>query len=261
MYFRDSGRLGCQKYDVSEKQIAALQQALTQVKSKPLVDSPADKLHLTMTRMNCYACHQRGEVGGPSDVKSDYFVYERVVDLGDEGRLPPPLHDVGAKLTHEGFEDMLFGGQKYRTYMATRMPQFGKENVGHVVPLFEKLDADKVPSHKPEFSPRLVDDGRFLMGNKALSCINCHAWGDERLPGAEGMDLLQTPRRLKPSWFHAWLKDPAVDAARHTDAVRLAGGSNVLQRCSERQGRCADRCDLGLPKCRRKGWIPARTIT
>ena len=199
---------GLPKYDFNEKQITALQQALTAVKSKPVSDAPADALHLTMTRMNCYACHQRGDVGGPSTAKSDYFVYERVVDLGDEGRLPPPLHDVGAKLTEDGFHDMLFGGEKYRTYMATRMPQFGKDNIGQAVDLFEKADAGKVPSHKPDFSPRLVDDGRFLMGNKALSCINCHAWGEERLPGAEGMDLLKAPRRLKPSWFHAWLKDP-----------------------------------------------------
>ncbi len=158
--------------------------------------------------MNCYACHQRDKIGGPDKSKSDYFVYEKVVDLGDEGRLPPPLHDVGAKLTKAGFDDMLLGGQKYRTYMATRMPQFGKSNIGHLPAEFEKADAGKVPTHKPDFSPRLVDGGRFLMGKKALSCINCHAWGDYRLPGAEGMDLMQSPRRLKTGWFHAWLKDP-----------------------------------------------------
>ena len=199
---------GVPKFDLNDEQVEAARASLTSIKAKGTQDAPADKLHLTMTTMNCYACHQRGEVGGPDAHKADYFVYERVVDLGDEGRLPPPLPDVGAKLTHEGFDDMLFGGEKYRTYMATRMPQFGKENVGHTVDLFEKLDAGKVPSHKPDFSPRLVDDGRFLMGNKALSCINCHAWGNQRLPGAEGMDLLKSPRRLKPAWFHAWLKDP-----------------------------------------------------
>ena len=199
---------GLPKYDFNSQQIEALQTSLKSLQSKPKELDAAGHLHRTMTAMNCYACHQRGEVGGPSDAKSDYFVYERVVDLGDEGRLPPPLHEVGAKLTHQGFDDMLFSGQKYRTYMATRMPQFGKENIGHAVELFEKADAGKVPAREPEFSPRHVDDGRMLAGSKGLSCINCHAWGDLRLPGAEGMDLMQSSRRLKPAWFHAWLKDP-----------------------------------------------------
>jgi len=196
------------RYDLTAKQIHALRGSLQEVQSQQEPASPAQQLRLAMTTMNCYACHQRGETGGPGADRADYFVYERVVDLGDEGRLPPPLHDVGAKLTRDGFSDMLFHGHKYRTYMATRMPQFGKENVGDLVGTFEQLDAGKVPAHEPEFSPRHVDDGRFLVGSKALSCINCHAWGEHRLPGAEGMDLLQTTRRLKPSWFHAWLKDP-----------------------------------------------------
>ena len=110
------------------------------------------------------------------------------VDLGDEGRLPPELHMVGAKLTDAGFDDMLLGGQKYRTYMATRMPQFGKENIGALPQLFAKADAGKVPSHEPQFSARLVDQGRQLVGKKKLACINCHAWGPYRLPGAEGLD-------------------------------------------------------------------------
>lgn len=199
---------GLPKYDLSEKQLAALQQTLAALQKGRRADSPAEHIQFAMTTMNCYACHQRGEIGGPDPAKADYFVYEKVVDLGDEGRLPPPLHEVGAKLTTAGFDDMLYSGQKYRTYMATRMPQFGKENIGHLQALLEKADAGKVPSHEPEFSPRLVDGGRFLMGKKALSCINCHAWGEFRLPGAEGMDLLRSTRRLQPGWFHAWLKDP-----------------------------------------------------
>ncbi len=199
---------GLPKYDLNKKQIAAMREAFAVLKKGPPKETPAEHLHFVMNTMNCYACHQRGDIGGPEAAKADYFVYEKVVDLGDEGRLPPPLDDVGAKLTAEGFGDMMFAGQRYRTYMATRMPQFGKQNTGPLVYLFTKADEGKYPSHEPEFSPRLVDDGRFLMGNKALSCINCHAWGEHRLPGAEGMDLLASPRRLQPSWFHAWLKDP-----------------------------------------------------
>ncbi|MEK6235764.1 MAG: PA14 domain-containing protein, partial [Planctomycetales bacterium] len=199
---------GLPRYDLNDVQRVALRDALAKVQKGLPPDSPEDRARFAMTTLNCYACHQRGEIGGPDAARSDYFVYETIVDLGDEGRLPPPLHEVGAKLSKTGFDAMLHGGQKYRTYMAARMPQFGKKNVDDLPALFEAVDAGKVPSHQPEFSPRLIDAGRFLMGKKALSCINCHAWGEHRLPGAEGMDLLESPRRLKPAWFHAWLKTP-----------------------------------------------------
>lgn len=199
---------GLPVYDLSDKQRIALREALAQVQKGTKPGTPEEQVQFAMTTMNCYSCHQRGKIGGPDAAKTDYFVYETVVDLGEEGRMPPPLHEVGAKLTEKGFDDMLFAGQKYRTYAATRMPQFGKDNVGHFPALFEKADAGKVPERKPEFSSELVDVGRFLMGGKALACINCHAWGDYRLPGAEGMDFLDSTRRLKPGWFHAWLKNP-----------------------------------------------------
>ena len=90
-----------------------------------------------MTALNCYACHRRGNHGGPDAQLAAYFTYEVVVDLGDEGRMPPALHEVGAKLTAAGFEDTLLGGVRYRTAMATRMPLFGKANVAHLPELFQ----------------------------------------------------------------------------------------------------------------------------
>ncbi len=149
-----------------------------------------------------------------------YFTYEVVVDLGDEGRLPPALHEVGAKLTPSGFEDTLLAGLRYRTAMATRMPLFGKTNVGHLPELFQQADTGKIPSYKPEMTPRMVEEGRQLSGNKALGCVNCHAWGGNRVPGAEGLDLHQAVRRLRPEWFHALLVDPQQLKPR----MRMPGG-------------------------------------
>jgi cytochrome c2 len=199
---------GRPRYDLNKQQRGALRDALTALQQNKVPNTPADQVHLAMTTMNCYACHQRGKVGGPSMAKSNYFVYDKIVDLGDEGRLAPPLHEVGAKLTRKGFDDMLVRDQKYRTYMATRMPKFGPNNVQPLVAQFEKADAGKVPTHKPAFSPRMVDEGRFLLGKTALSCINCHTWGPHRLPGAEGMDLQVSTSRLQAGWFQSWLKHP-----------------------------------------------------
>jgi mono/diheme cytochrome c family protein len=198
---------GRPRFALSDAQRQALRQAVAEVKQPKPLDERARVDHL-MTALNCYACHVRDGKGGPDRLRSDYFTYEIVVDLGDEGRLPPPLDGVGAKLTPAGFEDALFSGKRYRSYMAARMPSFGKENVGRLPELLARLDAGKAPPHTPAFSRTMVDDGRRLVGKTALACINCHAWGEYRIQGAEGLDLLQAPRRLQPGWAHAFLLNP-----------------------------------------------------
>ncbi|MFN4257982.1 MAG: PA14 domain-containing protein [Gemmataceae bacterium] len=197
---------GRPRYALSDAQRSALQQTLTEMR-KPARWNVAQRLDHTLTAMNCFACHVRDGKGGPDRQRSNYFTYDIVVDLGDEGRLPPSLNVVGAKLTAAGFEDA-FSGQKYRTYMATRMPHFGKANASPLPELFAQADADKVPPRQPAFSSLLVDDGRKLIGKNTLACVNCHAWGEYRLPGAEGLDLLQVTRRVQPGYFHALLADP-----------------------------------------------------
>ncbi len=199
---------GWPKFSLSAAQRTALQSALAAVKNGVAKHSPEQLVDRTMTTMNCYACHRRNGKGGPAADCADYFTYEVLVDLGDEGRTPPPLDEVGAKLTDRGFENMLFNGSRYRTYMATRMPQFGKANIGHLPRLLAKLDEHKIPPHEPEFSGRLVDDGRRMVGKQMLSCINCHVWGDMKLTGVDGMDLQKVTQRLRPAWFRAWLANP-----------------------------------------------------
>ena len=50
-------------------------------------------------------------------------------DLGDEGRLPPHLTGVGDKLQPEWLREVLLNKGTARSYMATRMPQFGEANI------------------------------------------------------------------------------------------------------------------------------------
>jgi cytochrome c2 len=206
---------GRPQYLLSDKQKAALTKAIDDAKQQPATESltavqltAEQRLAQAMTTLNCGACHVRNKQGGPSLRRSDYFTTLTTVDLGEEGRLAPPLDLVGAKLTPQGFEAILAGGQRFREHMATRMPQFGRANVGHLPELFAAADAGKIPSHKPEFSSRLVDDGRQLVGKLGLGCINCHAWGQYKLQGADGLDLLSMPKRLDTGWFHTFLTDP-----------------------------------------------------
>lgn len=197
---------GRPQFDLTAAQRAAI---ATAVKKPPPADPKAALAHAA-TALNCVACHARGD-STPDAGRAAYFVYEAVADLGDEGRLPPALTGVGGKLTPRGFEAAMFappGTPKYRPYMATRMPNFGKANAGHVPELFAKADAGAFPDHTPAFNPAMPADGRHLSGKNALACVNCHSWGGYRVQGAEGLDLLDTVGRLQPGWFRAWLLDP-----------------------------------------------------
>jgi cytochrome c1 len=204
----DKVAAGRPRFGLAAAQRGALRTALAEVQKASEALKPAARIDLLMSAMNCYACHSRGDKGGPDAKHAPYFAYEVVVDLGDEGRLPPALNEVGVKLSAVGFEEMLQTGRRYRTYMATRMPLFGRANIAPVPEMFAEADAGKVPAHKRFQSLNLAADGRKLVGKNTLACINCHAWNDQRLPGAEGLDLGRVSQRLQPDWFHAFMLDP-----------------------------------------------------
>ena len=196
------------RFSLSKQQREALVKTVGELQRKPEPLDAKSVTDLTMKTLRCYACHERNGKGGPPSELSGYFTYEKLVDLGDEGRLPPPLDIVGAKLTAEGFKDV-FAGDRYRSYMSVRMPQFGQQNMTRLAKQFAEADADKVPKHTPaKVTGKLINDGRALVGKGRLVCVNCHIWGDASLPGAEGMDLMRVTRRIQPAWFHAWLTDP-----------------------------------------------------
>ena len=58
-----------------------------------------------------------------------YFETYTSVDIGDEGRLPPPLTGVGAKLKTEWIGQVLQGKGHIRGHMRIRMPVFAAEQV------------------------------------------------------------------------------------------------------------------------------------
>src|SRR5207253_2380814 len=99
-----------------------------------------------MSSLNCVACHTRDGKGGPTDARLQYFVGIGQADLGDEGRIPPHLTRVGQKLRREAIIDILEKGLSVRPYMATRMPQFGHNIIGHMPALFENADRAETKS-------------------------------------------------------------------------------------------------------------------
>ena len=121
---------GLPRYALAPEDRDAIRKMLA---DKPGLAQPLDpraSTRRTMSLLNCYACHERDQQGGPEGLRRDYFSsLPPELDLGDEGRLPPRLTGVGAKLKNMDGPGAL-AGRLGPPYMATRMPQFGRENVG-----------------------------------------------------------------------------------------------------------------------------------
>ena len=173
--------------------------------------TPAARIEHTMAALNCYACHNRDGHGGPEGLRREYFVAAGDSDLGDEGRFPPALTGVGAKLRPAALKEILWKAAVARPYMATRMPQFGQANVEKLVPAFEQADdpAAGTPAEaEPEELPNGAGFGRKLAGTGGLACIACHNFAGHPALGVPAIDMTLMYGRLKPAWFHRYLLDP-----------------------------------------------------
>lgn len=163
----------------------------------------------TMTAMNCYACHSRNKIGGPPDELDARFV-TTTKEMGDEGRVPPPLDGVADKLTDNWLKHVLDNGADDRPYMLTRMPKFGLKNVGHLIPAFVAVDRKTlVQFPKLDVPPlHLKAFGRKLVGEEAFSCIKCHTFGRFKATGIQSLDLTQLTTRIREDWFFRYMMRP-----------------------------------------------------
>ncbi len=203
-------RRGLPRYPLSTNQRSALVAAL---KAPPVKQPPAAREQIAQTLMafNCYACHERDKVGGPvSDL--DAFFATTQPEMGDEGRLPPPLNGVGAKLTSAYLRKVLDQGARDRPYMHTRMPRFGDANVGHLVAAFENVDTleSVAPIPLSQTTNRVKADARSLVGGNNLGCIKCHTFAGHKAEGVQAMELTTLTQRLKRDWFHRYMLNPAA---------------------------------------------------
>jgi mono/diheme cytochrome c family protein len=196
-------------FSLSKTQRGALAAALSDI-DKPVKLSAAQRIDQTMTALNCYACHARGKKGGPVAARDKYFVSNEK-SVGPEGRIPPALHDVGAKLTQSWLKEVLGKGTKVRPYMPTRMPVFGDNNISHLPKDFQAADA--IPRDFAAVTVSKGDTvryGRQLLGIKGMSCIACHVYNKNKAQGIQAMDLVHMPKRLKREWFDRYMRNPTA---------------------------------------------------
>ena len=167
----DSADCAKADYALSVDQANAITAALT----KPF---PHPRVEHTLAALNCYACHRRHELGGPADEHLDHFT---------------------------GNETVLSGEGKLRSYMPTRMPFFGLNNVEHLVQEFAEVDQPQ----DIDLSGGDVDAGRILLGTEGgLGCITCHALGDRKGLAMEALSLTGSTKRYRPGWFKENLIHP-----------------------------------------------------
>ncbi|HSJ02722.1 MAG: c-type cytochrome [Verrucomicrobium sp.] len=207
-------KAGVPHYALTEEQRGVLKQTL----AAKLADSGnsiavSAEIRQIMLQRNCFACHSRDGMGGPTAGIAVHFTSTKD-DLGDLGRLPPPLDGVGRKFQKTALESVLRGKDPVRTYMRVRMPGFDDDLAKALPALLAKADADareiRFLTHK-ETNPDMIgrtEWGRELVGTGGYACIVCHDINGQPSLGIGAYDLAQMPKRLRPEWMRDFLLNP-----------------------------------------------------
>ena len=169
----------------------------------------AQRIHKTLVSLNCIACHERGGLGGPTQERQALFTSTQP-SLGDQGRVPPPLSHVGAKLTPQWLGEVLLRGGRQRDYMDAAMPQFGEAQVGHLVELYGKVDKleDAVLPTVTQIQESKAA-GYEMVGTSGLGCIICHQFNGQQAGEISALDLAHTTQRLQKNWFALFMRQPS----------------------------------------------------
>ncbi|QDV06776.1 PA14 domain protein [Planctomycetes bacterium Poly30] len=198
---------------------------------------PVRAVERHMTRRNCYGCHRRDGVGGVHPSLMPLFTGNEDAELGDQGRFPPTLTQVGRKLRPAVLLAAVSGIEKVRPYLHTRMPMMGVENVERLAEQLQAADlsaASLVQTNEEaggDFNCSVTDKdaGRRLAGDRGgLGCVQCHGFLGTRSLGVQAVDMGVMHRRLRYEWFHDLLRDPSsVDMASRMATFWVDGESPI----------------------------------
>ena len=233
------------RYRLDADQSAAIKLAIeTAIEATQAASgSPADSsvasadnpMRETMLRSNCYACHQADALGGVAADRAPFFETVGNVDLGDEGRLPPPLSGFTRKLKPTWLNRVLEGTGMIRPHLHARMPKYSSDFAKGFVKSFQQAQAsiDRSPLAAvassaandgsasndgsmakllaPQGWPAAVDVAQVAAGRQLMDagCVQCHLFRGEGLPGVVGVDLSGVQDRVRPDWFHDFVIHPA----------------------------------------------------
>lgn len=198
---------GTPRFALDDEQRKLISSALPTVEEQTL--SSKDRVAKTLVTFNCIACHEREGVGSIAPERDIYFTGTREA-LGNQGRIPPPLTHVGAKLTESWLEEVMLRGGRQREYLDTRMPVYREEEAGHLVELFGKVDELENVSFPVISNIRESKNAGYeMMGTEGFSCIACHDFNGQESGGAGALDLVHATDRLQKNWFHLYMRQPS----------------------------------------------------
>jgi mono/diheme cytochrome c family protein len=195
-------------FDLTSVQTTAIAAA---VGKEEVRETPQSRLAHTMKMLNCYACHARDGVGGPESDRNALFV-STIPEMGDEGRLPPPLDGVGDKLREDWIDHVVSQGDKSRPYMKTFMPKFGKGSTKGLARAIATIDqkSEATIAKIDGSAKEQVAFGRKMVGAKGLACVSCHTYGGFQSTGIQAIRLDTMTQRIRPDWFHRYLPNPQI---------------------------------------------------
>lgn len=186
-----------------------------------------EQIAVTLTRLRCVACHERDGLGGAPSNRDSHF-HTSDPNLGPQGRIPPRLTDVGAKLKPAWMRNVLVNAKAIRPYMLTRMPQFGERNVEHLVELFGESDTlPDIEFGKITDRKKSRDISSEMVGNKGLNCVACHTYRLKPSQTMSAVDLTEMAERLNKRWFFHYLRDPQRISPRTVMPSFWPGGQAI----------------------------------
>jgi mono/diheme cytochrome c family protein len=207
---------GTPRFDLNDLQKRALRLALAEIQKAAPKLTAQEQIDWQMSRLNCYACHDRDGKGGPEDPRAQFFgVNDPTAEsLGELAHLPPNLDKIGRKLTRGWFEKILWGQNGgVRPYMDTRMPNFGEAQTEMLISAFteaDKLDQPVTIDISGLEKHHRADLGRKLLGATGLACVSCHGLKDRKSLGPPVIRLTHTVERLQPEYFKVLLLNPQI---------------------------------------------------
>jgi mono/diheme cytochrome c family protein len=200
------------RYPLSQRQKQALQLGVRAWQAERPSEGGTTSLHRQLLTWNCYACHEREGRGGVGVAQGSYFENVPQVDIGDEGRLPPPLDHVGRKLKIGWIEKVLRGSGDVRPHLRVRMPVFAgpAKSLAQAMVQADGGNRDQPPLVEAE-------QGALVAGREFMDsgCVQCHGLRGESLPGTVGIDLSNLGERVHYGWFRDFLLNP-IEWKRNT---------------------------------------------
>jgi len=192
--------------------------------------SPVYAARTAIKRFNCLNCHNRDGEGGIDEALATKMKALEKAENADDIQ-PPRLTGIGHKTRTSWLKDVILGGVKARPWLSLRMPQFGKDCVGHLpeaLPALEGTTTDDTLA-KVEFTEDKLTAGRTLAGKSGHGCISCHDISGIQGGGTRGPDLATTNKRVRYDWYVRWMHQPQRIAPGTKMPQVLLDGQSLLK--------------------------------